>query len=264
MVSQSRQERIMKLLAGEWASIYQKEHNRNPRIAPSLVRNPQKGLEYFLQDGFARAGGEQAGYGGIAVDALRRCISTVRDYEAFITDTNAPELAWTEFENICLSQGKGVNKRVNEGVVKGLVRLAQESKDYGYNPFRYIGKKVERSMTDAFIALTNIKGIADKIAPFLLRDLVCILDREEKIPLEHRILLQPVDRWVKQTAICLWADLGTRVSSWGIAMRIVDKCNEFGISGIRFNQGAWKYGTLKVKDVKNLCSKLGELLEPSV
>ena len=249
----------MKLLAGEWASIYQKEHNRTPRIAPSLIRNPQKGLKYFLQDSFARAGGEQAGYGGIAVDALRRCISTVKDYGVFIAKEDAPELAWTEFENICLSQGKGVNKRVNEGVVKGLIRLAQESKDYDYNPFQYIGKKVQSSMTDAFIALTNIKGIADKIAPFLLRDLVCILDLEQKIPLEHRIFLQPVDRWVKKTAICLWADLETRVSSWGIAIRIVDKCGKFRISGIRFNQGAWKYGTSRVKDVKNLCNKLEEL-----
>lgn len=125
MRSQSHQQRIMRLLAGEWANIYQKEHNRNPRIAPLLMRNPEKGLEYFLQNGFARAGGEQAGYGEIAVDALHRCISTAKDYEVFIAKKNAPELAWTEFENICLSQGKGVNKRVNEGVVKGLIRLAR-------------------------------------------------------------------------------------------------------------------------------------------
>ena len=254
----------MKLLAGEWASIYQKEHSRTPKIARSLMRDPRKGLEYFLQDSFARAGGEQAGYGGIAVNALRRCISTVNGYAVFITKENASELAWAEFERICLSQNIGVNRRVNEGVVKGLIRLAQESKDYDYNPFQYIRKKVQSAMTDAFIALTNIKGIADKIAPFLLRDLVCILDLEEKVPLEHRIFIQPVDRWVKKTAICMWADIGMRASSWGIAMRIVDKCNEFGISGIRFNQGAWKYGTLKVKDVKNLCYKLEELLEPSV
>jgi len=259
-VNQNHQQRIMKQLAGEWASIYQQEHKKTPQIAPSLVRNPQKGLEYFLGDSFARAGGEQAGYGKTAIDALRRCVSKMKDYEAFVTDENAPELAWAEFEKICSSKGAGVNKRLNEGVVKGLVRLAQESGDYDYNPFRYIRKMAEFSMTDAFIALTNIKGIGDKIATFLLRDLICILNLEEKIPLEHRILLQPVDRWVKNTAICLWADLEVRVSSWGIAMRIVDKCNEFNISGVRFNQGTWKFGTSKVKNIKHLRNDLEELL----
>jgi integrase len=76
-VNQNHQQRIMEKLAGEWASIYQKEHKKAPRIAPSLVRNPQKGLEYFLGDGFARAGGEQAGYGKIAVEVLRRCVRTL-------------------------------------------------------------------------------------------------------------------------------------------------------------------------------------------
>jgi hypothetical protein len=259
-VNQNHQQRIMEQLVGEWASIYQKEHKKTPQIAPSLVRNPQKGLEYFLQDSFARAGGEQAGYGKIAVEVLRQCVLTVKDYEAFVTNENAPELAWAEFEKICSSKDVGLNKKLNEGVVKGLIRLAQESRDYDYNPFRYIGKKVEFSMTDAFIALTNIKGIADKIASFLLRDMVCILNLEEKVPLEHGIFLQPIDRWVKKTAICLWADLEVRVPSWGIAMRIVDKCNEFNISGIRFNQGAWKFGTSKVKDMKHLCNELEELL----
>ena len=250
----------MKLLAGEWASIYQREHTRSPRVAPSLLQNPIKGLEYFLRDGFARAGGEQAGYGRIAVDALHQCVSSFEKFEAFIIRNDAPELVWTEFENFCMKQGKGVNRRVNEGVVKGLVRLVRESGDYNYNLFHYIGKKVQSSMTDAFIILRNVKGIGDKIAAFLLRDIVCILDLEETVPLEHRIFLQPVDRWVEETAICLWADLKTgRVPSWGIAMRIVDKCNEFGISGVRFNQGAWKFGTSKVMDVRNLCDKLTEL-----
>lgn len=258
-MSQNYQRKVIRILAGKWASDYQ-GYQKSPKIAPLFIQNPKKGLEYFLRDSFARAGGEQAGYGEIAVDALNQCISTIEKFEDIIKKNDAPELVWNRFKDICSSQSKGVNKRVNEGVVKGLIRLTKGSKNYDYNLFRYIGEMARDSMTDAFIKLRNIKGIGDKIAPFLLRDLVCILDFEEKIPLHHRIFLQPIDRWVEETAICLWDDLITRrVPSWGIAIRIVDKCNDFGISGIRFNQGAWRFGTSEVKDTKKLCDSLSEL-----
>lgn len=256
----TNQKRLMEWFARKWATIYQKEHNKNPSVAPLLLDNAQVGLEYFLRDGFARAGGEQAGYGDIAVGAFRNCLYSIGNYKTFIQKENSPEMVWKEFERLCKMQGIGVNKKLNEGVIKGLITLGKESLNNDYNPFGYITQKIQNSMTDAFLALRNIKGIADKVASFLLRDMVSILDFEAKVPHEHGIFIQPVDRWVKETAICLWEDLGgERTPDWVIALRIVNKCNEFHVSGVRFNQGAWKYGTSEVINVKELRSKLEAL-----
>jgi hypothetical protein len=251
----------MSFFAGKWADYYQKEHYRTPERLPSLLENPQSGLEFFLHNGFARAGGEQAGYGDIAVEALHNCVSSAGTYQALIEKDNTSEIVWVEFERICEKQGKGVNKRVNEGVIKGLIKLSKESFQCNYNPLGYMINEIESSMTDAFLHLRNIKGIGDKIASFLLRDIVCILDAEMKIPQKHRIFLQPIDRWIKGTAIYLWKDINERTPNWVIAQRIVDKCEEFEISGVRFNQGAWQYCVTEVKDVKNLYAKLCNLCE---
>lgn len=70
---------VLKLFAGEWGDKYQKEYNRTPQEVSSLLGDARKGLEYFLRNGFARAGeGEQAGYGDIAVKALGNCVEKLR------------------------------------------------------------------------------------------------------------------------------------------------------------------------------------------
>jgi hypothetical protein len=253
------QKYIMELFADSWADKYQKEHRRTPKEAPSLLGNAQKGMEYFLHNGFARAGGEQAGYGDIAIEALNNCVKSIGSYTSFIIKKDSHEMLWSEFEALCKKQGKGANKRVNEGVIKGFIELAKVSSKCDYNPFGYLANKIQGSMTDAFLTLRNIKGIGDKISSFLLRDMVCILDIEAKVPFEHRVFLQPIDRWIKENAICLWKDLGERTPNWVIALRITDKCNEFGVSGVRFNQGAWQYGVTEVIDVNKLRIKLNDI-----
>ncbi|NWF87041.1 hypothetical protein HXY32_04450 [Candidatus Bathyarchaeota archaeon] len=265
----TEQKYIMELFAGNWAEKYQKEHYRTPQEAPSLLGTAQKGLEYFLRNGFARAGGEQAGYGDIAIKALNNCVKSMGSYAIFMIKEDSPEILWFEFEGLCKKQGKGANKRVNEGVIKGFIKLAKESFQNNYNPFSYVANKIHSSMTDAFLTLRNIKGIGDKISAFLLRDIVCILDIEAKVRFEHRIFLQPIDRWIKEAAICLWEDLGERTPNWVIALRIIDKCNDFGVSGVRFNQGAWQYGVTEVKDVgklrdtlENICVQLKKSQQP--
>ena len=181
-------------------------------------------------------------------------------YETFIIDSSSPQTLWFEFEELCKKENKGANQFVNKSVVKGFVKLAQASFQNNYNPFNYMASKIYSSTTDAFLTLRNIKGIGDKISSFILRDMVCILEVEAEILFEHRIFLQPIDRWVKETAICLWKDFEERTPNWVTVLRITDKCCEFGVSGVRFNQGAWEHGVNEVKDVKKLCTKLKEIV----
>jgi len=76
----------------------------------------------------------------------------------------------------------------------GLVELAKMSYEESANLLLFFRSKIEKYVPDAFILLRKIKGIGDKIAAFILRDVVTVLSLEEKIPRQHQVFLQPVDR----------------------------------------------------------------------
>jgi len=145
-----------------------------------------------LGKAFARAGGEQARYGEIACKALDACIEEYGSYEELLKQEDAPDIVWRRFVEGC--KPKGVNERLNKGVVIGLVGLAKRSHEESANLLLFFRSKIEKYVPDAFILLRKIKGIGDKIAAFILRDVVTVLSLEEKIPRQHQVFLQPVDR----------------------------------------------------------------------
>jgi hypothetical protein len=213
-------------------------------VADELMNEPQLSLEVvFRCYAFARAGAERAGYSRIAVKALRRAIDSSM-FKVFASQRNAPEKMWQEFEAECIQERIGINKKLNEGVVKGLVILSQEAR--GYNIATYLKDEISTNLGDAFLRLSEIKGIGPKIACFLLRDFAWLFSIEQGIPLRHRKYLQPIDIWVERTAKCFWPDLKDedyRV----IAEKIVQECKEANISSIELNQGAWYFGAQEVK-----------------
>jgi hypothetical protein len=202
---------IVKSLSETWAQKYQSEHERRPSAAKGLLTNPQAGLSFILANSFARAGGEQAGYGSFAVQALIEVEKVQGSYEKFIQLPNAPEVLWENFIQLCTQKRVGINRKNNEGVVKGTVRLAQGS--IHYNPFEYLGLNVVSNTVDTFLLLRNIPGIGDKIASFITRDVVTILDVENKISPENQVLIQPIDRWIKGFACLFWEELKGRAPS---------------------------------------------------
>ena len=202
---------IVKSLSKTWAQKYQSEHERRPSAAKGLLTNPQAGLSFILANSFARAGGEQAGYGSFAVQALIEVEKVQGSYEKFIQLPNAPEVLWENFIQLCTQKRVGINRKNNEGVVKGTVRLAQGS--IHYNPFEYLGLNVVSNTVDTFLLLRNIPGIGDKIASFITRDVVTILDVENKISPENQVLIQPIDRWIKGFACLFWEELKGRAPS---------------------------------------------------
>lgn len=252
--------KIIEILSEEWAKQYQNEYRKGPSARRKLLSDPLEGLKFLLENAFARAGGEQAGYGTIAVKALERAIRTHGTYVKFMRLNNPGDIVWSEFKQICEKRGYGINRRLNEGVVKGLVKLAKIAKSLNFNPFKYLASKIESDTLSAFLILRNIRGIGDKIASFILRDMVTILDIEEKIDSQYQILLQPIDRWVHGIAIYLWSDLRGRAPSWAIALKIVTKCKEYGRSPARFNQGAWMYGSAVIKNTKKIPQCIKQLL----
>jgi hypothetical protein len=257
MLNEERRKRIVNVLSGEWAECYQRENRRRHGSAESLLRNPRSGLVFVLGNAFARAGGEQAGYGDIAVQALDRSVIANGDYNKLMRLNDAPEIAWSSFVRICNEKQVGTNSKINKGVVKGLVKLAQNS--VNLNPFEHLSSKMVEDTVGAFMLLRDIHGIGDKVASFITRDIVSILDLEERIVAKHQILLQPVDMWIHGISSSLWNNLGERAPTWLIALTVVTKCREYGFSPVRFNQGAWMYGSSRIVDTKKISEGISAL-----
>jgi hypothetical protein len=249
-LNEEKIQNIVKTLSNDWAQKYQAANKRGPSAAESLLVNPSAGLSFLLENGFARAGGEQAGYGTFAVQALKEVEKDRGSYDKFIELDYAPNVLWERFVKSCNQEGVGINRKINEGVVKGFVKLASVS--IHHNPFEQIGLNIVSNTVDAFLSLRNISGIGDKIASFITRDVITILDVEDKIAPEDHVLIQPIDRWIKGMASLFWPELRNRAPSWLVALKIVAKCREYGCSDARFNQGAWMYGSSEIQNTNRI------------
>lgn len=187
-------------------------------------------LSFLLRyHAFARAGGEQAGYGNIAfssIDALPL------DEQGRIPGNEL----WGEFRDRCERRGIGVNERVNKGVIVGLSDLATREG----NPFLWMEKEVESSgrLSPVYEELLDIKGIGRKIATFIIRDVIWFLGLEDDVVSEDLKFLQPIDRWVRRVGEQMIPGL-TGMNRDAIATRLALECESRGISNAEFNQGAW-------------------------
>ncbi len=181
---------------------------------------------------FARAGGEQAGYGSIAHTAFKE-----------LDLTNGEEIPpaelWNEFRRRCEHEGIGVNEPLNKGVVTGLAKLANRRG----NIFLWVRNEVDATgeLRPVFLEVEDITGIGRKIATFILRDIVWFWDIEDRVEPHDRKYLHPIDRWVSRVALNLWPELEGLGRS-EIAQNLGQECTDHGISNAEFNQGAWYLG----------------------
>jgi hypothetical protein len=191
---------------------------------------PHPSLAFILRyQAFARAGGEQAGYGPIAHSAFSQL-------DMNEGDDIPPNELWEGFKAGCEQEGKGVNERLNKGVVTGLAELSNRRG----NLFVWMRDEIEETgeLKRLYLELKDIKGIGRKISTFILRDAVWLWGLEEEIRKSDRQYLHPIDRWVSRVAALLWPefqDAGDDV----VAQHIADECNRLGLSNVEFNQGAW-------------------------
>lgn len=98
--------------------------------------------------------------------------------------------------------------------------------------------------------LDNIPWIGDKLASFFIRDIVDLYELEAYLSPNDFIFTQPIDTWVKQ--ICGRLEIITEELSnkkylsnkdlREIKQAILKICNQFGVSPIKFNEGAWYVG----------------------
>lgn len=195
-----------------------------------LSGGPHPPLAFLLRyHAFAKAGTERAGYGPIAHSAFEGL--GLND-----GDDIPPMELWEEFVEGCEEEGKGVNEQGNKGVVAGLAELTNREG----NLFAWVrdGIDGECNLKHQYLELKNIKGIGQKVAALILRDAVDLWDMETRVAAHNRQYLQPVDAWVRRTAVALWPELEGKGKEQ-VARQLADKCQKHNISNIGFNQGAY-------------------------
>jgi hypothetical protein len=225
----------------------------------------QDRLELLLGNyAFSRKGGEGAGYQKHALDALRAVSKSSGGFAALATQPEPGKMVFEEFKAICgaLPKRKGSNDNLN-GVIAGLTDLAAKVRQ---SPVLWIRDKIAGAgrVEPVFVELLNIRGIGEKLASFILRDIVWLYELERGIEKGDLLYLQPVDIWVRRIASIFWRDSrleSDKVPRLLVARRLAEFCHTHGISGVRFNQGAWYFS--RQEDRRILAERLRALVHES-
>jgi hypothetical protein len=103
---------------------------------------------------------------------------------------------------------------------------------------------------EVYMQLKSIPWIENKLASFFIRDIVDLYELESYLSPNDFIYTQPIDTWVRQVCSKLGIITGelsnkkylSNKDLTQIKQAILRICDQFGISPIKFNQGAWYVG----------------------
>ena len=141
----------------------------------------------------------------------------------------------------CLLKNGGINKKGDRLMVISIINFIQ-SIDH-HNILLYLVDLIKsRRIANAYQQLDDIWSIGPKIASLILRDVVYVYELETILKNKDYYYLQPVDTWVHQ--ISKHIGIVTKNDIYkNESLDIVNKCHEFGVNPIHYNQGAWYLGT---------------------
>lgn len=156
-----------------------------------------------------------------------------------------PDALWQEFERECDRRGYEYHRKMQP--LPGLAALAEREG----NLFRWVRDEVSDTgrLDTVYDELTGINGIGKKIASFVVRDAVWLWDLEDDVAPRDRHRVQAIDIWVGRAIGVIWpeyADTKPRAQFEEKARRVTDRCDEYGISGVEFNQGAYYFGSIEL------------------
>lgn len=206
-----------------------------------LEAEPRKGLEFFYRlYGFNRDAAMNAGYQYRAVEALRK---TETD------DVIDPQTLWEQFETECTRNNIGPYENRNRNL---LVETAQFANRKG-NPFSWVARELENGVQLRSLAseVRSLHGIGPGKARFFLRDAVWLCEAD--VTGRNRRELQPMTGPIQKAASTLWPHLESKEE---MANRIVEACENAGVSEIEFNQGTWYFQNRVPRDLKELRGSL--------
>jgi len=135
-----------------------------------------------------------------------------------------------------------VNKEGDRLMVISLVNLIQSESEK--NILKFLIEKIKsNAISDAYKELDSVWSIGPKIASFILRDIVYIYELEKYLDKpDDYYFLQPIDTWVNKLSHKIGVIDNDEIYKYE-AKDITDKCFEFDVNPIHYNQGAWYIGT---------------------
>lgn len=172
------------------------------------------------------------------------------------SDNIDPDDLWETFQPICQDEyGYELFQDKTESVLSGTVGLYNQ---HG-NLIEWIDEAIENGDLDSvYEAFTDIKWVGPKITKFIIRDFVWLLDREDDVPEEHAHYLHPIDGWVRSVTETIWPDVEGESQST-LSHHLARKCEEYRVSHIEYNQGAYYFGAKAVGEAEQLESRLEAL-----
>lgn len=146
-----------------------------------------------------------------------------------------------EYEELCsLLKKNGVNKEGDRLMVVSLVNFIQYNTEK--NILKFIIEKIRaKKINEAYENLDGIWSIGPKIASLILRDIVYIYKLEKYLDKKDYYFLQPIDTWVHKISQKIGLVNKDKIYK-NEAKDITNKCFEFGVNPIHYNQGAWHIG----------------------
>lgn len=144
-----------------------------------------------------------------------------------------------------LKQNK-VNKEGDRLMVISLVNFIQFND--AKNILRFLIEQIKsKKIAKAYQTLDGIWSIGLKIASLILRDVVYIYKLESYLSKEEYHFLQPIDTWVHNLSKRIELVDKKSIIYTSEAKDITDKCFEFGVNPIHYNQGVWYVGANSLK-----------------
>ena len=144
-----------------------------------------------------------------------------------------------------LKQNK-VNKEGDRLMVISLVNFIQFNDEKNILGF-LIEQIKSKKIAKAYQTLDGIWSIGSKIASLILRDVVYIYKLESYLSKEEYHFLQPIDTWVHNLSKRIELVDKKSIIYTSEAKDITDKCFEFGVNPIHYNQGVWYVGANSLK-----------------
>lgn len=143
-----------------------------------------------------------------------------------------------------LKQSK-VNKEGDRLMVVSLVNFIQFNDEK--NILHLLIEQIKsKKIAEAYRSLDGIWSIGPKIASLILRDVVYIYELENYLSDEDYYFLQPIDTWVHNLSKRIGLVDNDKIYR-DEAKDITDKCFEFGVNPIHYNQGVWYVGANSLK-----------------
>jgi len=138
-----------------------------------------------------------------------------------------------------------VNKEGDRLMVVSLVNFIQFNN--GKNILHFLIEQIKsKKIAEAYQHLDGIWSIGSKIASLILRDVVYIYELENYLSDEDYYFLQPIDTWVHNLSKGIELVNNDKIYR-DEAKDITDKCFEFGVNPIHYNQGVWYVGANSLK-----------------